>query len=116
MDDVSCVFCRIIKKEIPSQTVFQTDDVIAFHDIAKAAPVHILIVPKKHIASINHMDEQYALLTSAMMMAAQKIAASMPELEPGYRLVINTGADAGQTVWHLHMHMIGGRKLSWPPG
>lgn len=116
MVSTSCIFCRIIEKQIPAKIIAETNDVLAFHDIAPVAPVHVLVVPKVHVASINDLGPENAQIGSAMMMMAQQLARELAVDISGFRLVINTQEAAGQTVDHLHMHLMGGRSLSWPPG
>lgn len=114
MDD--CLFCKIVAGSIPSDKVYEDDLVLAFRDIDPKAPVHILIIPKKHFGSIMDVvsgDEEYL---EAMTKAAQQIAREQQIDEKGFRLVVNTGENGGQTVPHLHMHLLGGRALGWPPG
>jgi histidine triad (HIT) family protein len=111
-----CLFCKIIKKEIPSTAVLENDQVYAFDDINPQAPMHVLIVPKKHIASLNELEKGDAGLLAEMHLAAKKIAKDRGFSEKGYRTVFNVGPDAGMAVAHLHLHVLGGRKLTWPPG
>lgn len=111
-----CLFCRILKKEIPSKPVFEDDKVYAFDDINPQAPVHVLIIPKKHIKSVNELEEKDCALLDAMFLAAKKIAKDRGVSKNGYRTVFNVGPDAGMAVDHLHLHVLGGRKLGWPPG
>jgi histidine triad (HIT) family protein len=111
-----CLFCKIIKKEIPSKAVYEDDKVLAFDDINPQAPVNVLIVPKKHIASLNEFEKGDNELLGAMHLAAKKIAKDKGVSEKGYRTVFNVGPDAGMAVAHLHLHVLGGRKLGWPPG
>ena len=106
-----CIFCRIVRKELPSQKVYEDEWLVAFHDIQPVAPVHILIVPKEHITSAACIDETNALLFSKAFLAARQIAKQF-NLDNGYRVVTNVGDNAGQTVKHLHFHLIGGKKLS----
>jgi histidine triad (HIT) family protein len=111
-----CLFCRIIRGEIPSKKVYEDDRTFAFQDINPQAPTHVLIVPKKHIVGINEADTGDAELIGYCQLVAAKLARERG-LEPGgYRTVYNVGRDAGQSVFHLHLHLIGGRKLAWPPG
>ena len=107
----SCIFCKIINREIPSKIVYEDEKVIAFNDINPVAPVHVLIVPKQHIESVKHIDASNAGCLMDIHMAANKIAGKMGILEKGFRLINNCGPDAGQTVPHLHYHLIGGLKL-----
>ncbi len=111
-----CLFCKLIAGEIPADVVYQDDDVFAFKDIAPQAPVHILVIPKEHIATINDANEEHQALLGKMMLTAKKIAKDQGLAENGYRLVINCNEDGGQTVYHLHMHILGGRSMAWPPG
>lgn len=111
-----CLFCKIIAGEIPSSKVYEDENVYAFNDISPEAPVHVLIVPKKHIASANDITKENAGIISEIFLAAKKIAEEKGIAESGYRIVNNCGEDGGQTVKHLHFHLIGGRSLSWPPG
>lgn len=110
----SCLFCKIAKHELQSKTVVEDDRVIAFHDVNPQAPVHVLICPKKHIASLNDVSVDDAPLLTHMFDVARKIAEQLGVSQKGYRTVFNVNADAGQTIFHLHLHVIGGRKLSWP--
>jgi histidine triad (HIT) family protein len=108
-----CVFCRIVRGEIPSNIVYQDEDVIAFPDINPVTPIHLLIIPKKHIPSLTAMTDEETKLIRKMVLAANKIAKDQGLSEKGYRLTINSGPDAGQIVMHLHMHFMGGRSLAW---
>jgi histidine triad (HIT) family protein len=107
----NCIFCKIIDKQIPSDVVYEDDTIIAFKDIQPAAPVHVLIVPKKHISSIKEIDPGNADILKDIHLAANKIAKKLGVSEKGYRLINNCGADAGQTVMHIHYHLIGGKNL-----
>ena len=111
-----CLFCKIIKGEIPSKKVYKDERVFAFEDINPQAPVHIVIIPKRHIEALNCLSEGDELVLGHIQAVASKIAARFPQLEKGYRLVNNCGADAGQTVFHIHYHLLGGRNFGWPPG
>lgn len=113
---MDCLFCKIIKGEIPSAKVYEDDKVYAFRDIEPQAPVHILIIPKAHIASANELTEVNASIVGHIFAVAAKIAKEEGIAEGGYRIVNNCGEDGGQTVKHLHFHMLGGRSLAWPPG
>ncbi|MCX7923952.1 MAG: histidine triad nucleotide-binding protein [Clostridia bacterium] len=108
----NCIFCKIAKKEIPSTVEYEDDKVIAFRDIEPAAPVHVLIVPKVHIKNIKEINGDNADLLKDIHNAANKVAEKLGVAESGYRLITNCGEDAGQTVFHLHYHLVGGRKLS----
>lgn len=105
------IFCKIIKGEIPAKKVYEDDLVFAFHDIHPIAPVHILIIPKKHIASINDLTEEDVEIMGGMIMAAKKIAGDLGIAEKGYKLLVRTGRDGGQEVPHIHMHLLGGARL-----
>jgi histidine triad (HIT) family protein len=107
----NCIFCKIINREIPSSIVYEDDKVIAFKDIEPAAPVHILIVPKFHVANVEALDEKSMEYVVAVHYAAQKVAKLMGINEKGYRLITNSGEESGQTVMHLHYHLIGGMSL-----
>jgi histidine triad (HIT) family protein len=111
-----CLFCKIVAKQIPSKTVLENDHAYAFHDIHPGAPTHVLVVPKKHITGIHEATPQDATMLGQVMLAAREVAAQLGLHEKGYRLVVNSGADAGQSVFHLHVHVLAGRKLAWPPG
>jgi histidine triad (HIT) family protein len=110
----SCIFCRIARGEIPAQMVANNKEIAAFKDLNPQAPVHILIIPKKHIKSLD--DATDSDLLGRMMALAAAIARQEKIAKTGYRTVINTGADGGQSVDHLHIHLLGGRHMSWPPG
>lgn len=110
---MDCIFCKIVKKEIPAEIIYQDDNVLAFNDIEPVAPVHVLIIPKEHIPSAGHLSEKNKSLAGELILAAQKIAEDKGISKNGYRLIFNVGRDAGQTVDHLHLHLIGGKKLSW---
>ncbi len=116
MRDKDCLFCRIIAGEIPAKILFQDEHVFVFNDINPQAPVHILLVPKHHLASVNEIDDSNAFYVGKMFEAAKMMAASLNIAEKGYRLVANTGPGVGQSVAHLHLHLLGGRPMTWPPG
>lgn len=111
-----CLFCKIAAKEIPSTVVAETDDWVAFRDVNPQAPTHILIVPRKHIPSLNGLEEGDRELLGRLFLAAKTLANSEGIADSGYRTVINTNAGAGQSVFHIHVHLLGGRTLRWPPG
>ncbi len=111
-----CIFCKLANGEIPTEFVFESENVVAFNDANPVAPVHVLIIPKKHLGSVNDLHEQEAGLIQEMTLAAKNIAESLGIKDKGFRIVINTGLDGGQEVGHLHMHLIGGRPMNWPPG
>jgi len=106
-----CLFCQIIAGKAPAEVLYQDDLVTAFRDIFPVAPVHVLIVPNRHIASVNHTEAQDEAALGRMFSAARRLAAELGVAEGGYRLVVNTGRDGGQAIFHLHMHLIGGRRL-----
>ncbi len=112
---MSCLFCKIVEGSIPSTAVYQDDRAYAFADIDPKAPVHILIVPREHLTSLAEAGEEHPALLGHLLWVAAGIARDKG-LGKGYRVVINTGADGGQTVDHLHLHLLGGRGLTWPPG
>ncbi len=111
-----CIFCKIIEGEIPSQVVYEDDDVFAFRDLNAQAPLHVLIIPKKHIATINDLKTEDTATAGKLYLAAKKIAADEGYADDGYRVVMNCGEAAGQTVFHIHLHLLAGRTLTWPPG
>jgi len=111
-----CLFCRMLEGEIPSEKVFEDDQVFAFRDINPQAPSHILVIPRKHIASLDELDDRDAPLMGRLMAAGAQIARQEGLSAKGYRSVINTGEHGGQSVHHIHLHILGGRALSWPPG
>ena len=112
----NCIFCKIIAGEIPAEKLYEDDNVLAFRDIQAQAPLHALIIPKRHIATINDLQSDNAELIGQMFLAAKQIAKAEGYAESGYRTVMNCGEAAGQTVFHLHLHVLAGRDLSWPPG
>ena len=113
---MDCLFCKIIAGEIPSAKVYEDDLVFAFRDIDPKAPTHILIIPKKHIASVNEINDENCAIVGHIFKVAAEIAKNEGVAEDGYRIVTNIGENGGQTVKHLHYHMLGGRSLQWPPG
>lgn len=112
---MDCIFCKIAAGVIPSKKVWEDDAVYAFHDIEPKAPTHILVIPKKHVASLAHAEADDAALLGRLLLAAATIAREHG-LGKGYRVVISTGPEGGQTVDHLHLHLLGGRQMHWPPG
>ena len=114
--DADCPFCRIVAGEAPARIVRKTDNVVAFRDINPQAPTHILIVPKEHFRSIEQIGEGYAGVLVEMIQSAVQLARAEGVDRTGWRLVANTGGDAGQSVHHLHFHLLGGRRMAWPPG
>ena len=113
---MNCLFCKIVAGHIPSSLVYEDGFVFAFRDIKPEAPVHIVIVPKKHIESLDKLEESDSDLMGKIVFAASKIAQQENIAENGYRLVANCGTNAGQSVWHIHFHLLGGREFSWPAG
>jgi len=111
----SCIFCRIASKEVPSAIVYENEDLLAFRDLSPQAPTHILVIPKRHVASLDDLGAADDALLGSMLLAAKHVATEAG-LARGYRIVTNCGPDAGQSVAHLHLHVLGGRPMSWPPG
>jgi len=111
-----CIFCGIVSGAVPCKKVMETESLLAFHDIRPRAPVHVQIIPKEHIPSVNDITEKHSAVTAGLIAAAREIAGKLNLSRDGYRLVINCGRDAGQDVPHLHLHLLGGRPLGWPPG
>ena len=110
-----CLFCRIVDKTIPADIVLERDNLLAFRDINPQAPTHILIIPKKHIATIDDLQGEDTELAGELIQAARELAAA-EGLDAGYRLVFNCGKQGGQDVYHIHLHLLGGRGMQWPPG
>lgn len=115
-NDPDCIFCRIIEKKIPATIVHEDDYAVAFEDLNPKAPVHTLIVPKKHIADIHSITVADRELVGHLFFVARSLASQKGLDKRGYRMVINNGVDAGQTVFHIHLHLLAGRQFSWPPG
>lgn len=111
-----CLFCRIVNKEIPATIRYEDDTFLAFADISPQAPSHTLIIPKRHLDSLSAATDEETVLLGKLLLAAQQVARQEGLLEGGYRVVINTGEAGGQTVQHLHAHLLGGRDMQWPPG
>ncbi len=112
----SCLFCRIVRREIPAEIVHETADVLAFRDVRPVAPTHVLVVPKRHVAAVREAEDTDGELLGQVMIGARDVARSLGLAAGGYRLVVNNGEEAGQTVFHLHVHVLAGRSLAWPPG
>lgn len=112
---VDCLFCKIGRKEIPAKLVYEDDEIFAFEDINPQAPTHILVCPRKHFASLSEAQPEDQAVLGKLQLVAAKLAAKR-NLQNGYRTVVNTGPGAGQTVFHLHLHLLGGRSFHWPPG
>lgn len=113
---MSCLFCRIVAGEIPASKVYEDERMIAFADINPQAPMHLLVVPREHIPTLNDLTPAHDALTGAMLRRAAALAAERGYAARGFRAVFNCNADAGQTVFHLHLHVLGGRPMAWPPG
>lgn len=116
MGKPDCVFCKIVDGAMPSDVVASTDRAIAFRDVAPKAPVHVLVIPRKHVASLGAAEDGHEGLLGHLLRLARDVARQEGVAESGFRVVLNTGGDGGQTVHHLHAHVLGGRPLGWPPG
>jgi histidine triad (HIT) family protein len=112
----ACLFCRIVRGDIPARLAYQDEHTLAFHDIDPRAPVHVLIIPRQHIAGVADLQPADAEVAGRLLVVAGSLASELGVADNGYRLVVNSGADAGQSVDHMHMHLLGGRPLQWPPG
>lgn len=113
---MECLFCKIVNGDIPSDIIYEDEQIIGFKDVNPQAPQHVLFVPRKHIATVNDLEPSDNALIGALFQAAKKFAADTGVAEEGYRLTMNCNAGAGQTVFHIHLHMLAGRKMGWPPG
>jgi histidine triad (HIT) family protein len=113
---MSCLFCKIVAGEIPAARVYEDDQLIALNDINPQAPMHVLVVPKRHVATLNDLSDADDALVGAMVRVAAKVAKDRGHDGQGFRTVFNCNAQAGQTVFHIHLHVLGGRNLAWPPG
>jgi histidine triad (HIT) family protein len=111
-----CIFCKIVARTIPAALVYEDDMVVAFDDLNPQAPTHTLVIPRKHVASMAELQDSDVGLLGRLMLAGNKIAKLKGIADAGYRVVVNTGAHGGQSVFHLHLHVLGGRHLAWPPG
>lgn len=111
-----CLFCKIVEKKIPADIIYESEDIIAFKDIQPKAPIHCLIIPKKHISTINDIDGSNSNIIGLMYEAAAQLARTLNVDKDGYRVVMNCNSNGGQTVYHIHLHFLAGRQLSWPPG
>ncbi len=111
-----CIFCKIINKEIPAELVFEDEHIVAFNDINPQAPIHILLIPKVHCVSLNEIPEDKKSVLSHIFLKARQIAQEKGIAKNGYRIVLNTARDSGQEVLHIHFHLLGGRRMHWPPG
>ena len=111
-----CLFCKMVNGEIHIDSVYEDDDVLAFRDINPQAPTHVLIIPKQHISTLNDLDSSHAGVVGKMYLVAKQVAAQAGFAESGFRTVMNCNGDGGQTVFHIHLHLLGGRVMQWPPG
>jgi len=111
-----CLFCKIVAGEIPADIIYESDTALAFRDINPQAPMHVLVIPRKHIATINDIEDEDQGVVGSLYSAAREIAANEGIADAGYRAVMNCNEGAGQTVFHIHLHVLGGRQLTWPPG
>ena len=112
----NCIFCQIVNKQIPSEIIHEDDLSVAFKDINPKAPVHVLVIPKKHIRSLVEAEDDDKEIIGHLLLVAKDIANSLGIGSKGFRTVLNSGLESGQSVWHIHFHLMGGRKMSWPPG
>jgi histidine triad (HIT) family protein len=113
---VDCLFCRIVRRELPAKILFENERLLAFEDIRPKAPVHVLVIPKDHFASLNEAPDGAEALLGEILLRARELARQKGVGESGYRVVLNTARDSGQEVFHIHFHILGGRRLTWPPG
>ena len=111
-----CLFCGIAQKEVPAKVVYEDKEVIAFHDVHPQAPVHVVVIPRRHWARISELEQADAAVVGKIVLTANRIAQDLKIAEQGYRLVMNCNAYGGQTVYHVHLHLMGGRPMQWPPG
>lgn len=116
MNQSDCVFCRISRGELESQTVHEDEEAIAFRDLNPQAPVHVLVVPRRHVPSVDHLSDGDRELAGHLLLVAREVARAEGLSDDGYRVVANIGSRGGQTVDHLHLHVLGGRRMTWPPG
>ncbi|MEP6759684.1 MAG: histidine triad nucleotide-binding protein [Actinomycetota bacterium] len=116
MSDTSCIFCKIAAREIPAEILRESDRVMAFRDLDPKAPTHILLIPKEHVASLEDVTDDHGAMLADVAQAAAHLARTEGIDQTGWRLVTNVGPDAGQSVFHLHFHLLGGRRMQWPPG
>lgn len=116
MSEQDCLFCKVLNGDIPADIVYESDSAIAFRDINPQAPTHVLVIPRKHVATINDLDEEDQEIVGSLYLAAKDIARAEGLSDEGYRVVMNCNEGAGQSVFHIHLHVLGGRALSWPPG
>jgi histidine triad (HIT) family protein len=116
MNENDCLFCKIVAGDVPADIIFESETVVAFRDINPKAPTHVLIIPKRHIGTINALADGDQATIGDLFLTAAKLAADEGFADEGYRVVMNCNAAAGQTVFHIHLHLLGGRQLTWPPG
>lgn len=116
MAEQNCLFCKIVAGTIPAAKIFEDERAVAFRDINPQAPTHALVIPRRHVASLNDAHATDEALLGHLLLVAARVAREEGHADGGYRTIVNTGADAGQTVFHLHVHVLGGRPLTWPPG
>jgi len=116
MSEQDCLFCKILNGDIPADIIYESDSAIAFRDISPQAPTHVLVIPRKHVATINDLSEEDQEIIGSLYLAAKDIARDEGISDEGYRAVMNCNEGAGQSVFHIHLHVLGGRALSWPPG
>ncbi len=116
MNSADCLFCKILDGDIPADVIFESDNALAFRDINPQAPTHVLIIPREHIATINELDAGDEAVVGNLFLVAKQIAKREGIADAGYRVIMNCNAAAGQTVFHLHLHLLGGRQMGWPPG
>lgn len=114
MDD--CIFCRIVSGDLESDLIYEDDDLVAFRDLNPQAPTHVLLIPRRHVPTVNDLAYADAELIGRLVLAGQRLASEEGIAEEGYRLVLNCNREAGQSVFHLHLHLLGGRRMKWPPG
>lgn len=112
----TCIFCQIVEGRIPAKVVYQDEHTLAFDDVSPQAPVHTLVILKRHVAAVQDLGEEDQALLGRLLLTCRKVATDKGLAEPGYRIVVNTGRNGGQSVFHLHFHVLGGRPLGWPPG
>lgn len=113
---MDCLFCKIVSGEIPAKRAYENEHVVAFHDIHPQAPVHVLVIPRRHLVGVHEATPEDGALLGHVMLAGRDVAEKLGLTDDGYRLVVNNGINAGQSVFHLHLHVLGGRVLAWPPG
>jgi len=113
---MDCIFCKIATGEFGTEFIYETDEIVAFRDLNPQAPTHILIIPKEHIEKVSDLEDKHTILAGKLILAAKKIADQENLTDEGFRLVFNNGRNGGQEVLHVHLHLLGGRKMTWPPG